>query len=77
MADEEREFSWKPELLVCWIYLDVKGKGLNREDWQPAPAVTHKICLSLPVSEGGERRRRRDRENKPYRCYFIFFLLFL
>lgn len=46
----------------CWLYLDVKGKGLNKEDWQLAPAVTHKICLSLLVSEGGERRRRRDRD---------------
>lgn len=28
-------------------------EGLNREDWLPASAVTHKICLSLLLSEAG------------------------
>lgn len=33
---------------VRWIFF---WEGLNREDWLPASAVTHKICLSLLVSE--------------------------
>lgn len=46
--------------MVVLIFLDFKDRGLHRENWQLAPAVTHKICLLVTVSEGGERRRHRD-----------------
>lgn len=61
VTDGRESFPGSPSCW-CWIFLDGKGKSLNEEDWLPLPAVTHKIYLSLPVSEAVKGRRHVDSE---------------
>lgn len=73
VADGEREFSWKQRVVGVGCIL---GRGLKRDEWLPAPAVTHKICLPPPPSEGGQGEGGHTDPESTLCIILIFFFLF-